>query len=140
MFVFCSLVWYFSRRAPFFSATLLAIPLWLLCSDTAECSPGNDRDDASSSVTEAPTKPIVEDQIQGFLSQYGKKAPQPRIFDELKRDLKFSSATQEDLVEINRLITTLGKKAFRTPSEAASQLAIDFDKYYWEKYKKHSID
>jgi hypothetical protein len=138
-FVFVSIICY-PPRAPFLFYTLLPVTLLVLFSSTAECYPGNGGDDASSSVTEALTKPQMEDKIAEFLSQYGKRHPQQRIFERVKDDLKLTSATPADLAEMDRLISTLSKRAFHTPSEAGSRLAILYDSYYLNKYQKHSID
>ena len=106
---------------------------------TAECSPGNDptqNADASSSGTETITPEILEKRFVAFISQFGRKAPQQRIFDSFVENVKLHSAPQADLDELNRIITN-SKHQFQTPGEAANSVVNLYDEYYFQKYGRH---
>lgn len=109
---------------------------------TSECSPGNDpaqNEDASSSGTETITPDILEKRFVAFISQFGRKAPQQRIFDSFVENVKLHSAPQADLVELNRIIQVItnSKHQFQTPGEAVNCVVNHYDSYYFNKYGKH---
>ena len=110
---------------------------------TAECSPGEDSTaeaSASGSGTEALEleRSAVEAKISHFLSSYSNvRAPKQTLFDGLKEELKLGSATQADLEKLNIIMEQLLRdKKFASPGEAASQLALDYSKYYQTQYNK----
>jgi hypothetical protein len=111
---------------------------------TAECSPGNEPGEqagASGSEAgagaEALSKTHVETRIVEFLSLFGRRAPQQRIFDGLKAEIKLESATQADLEKLTSIMEQLQRDSqFSSPGEAASQLVIDYSNYYQTKYNK----
>jgi hypothetical protein len=107
---------------------------------TAECASGNEpAADASGSGTEALEleRAALEEKFREFLLLYsGGRAPQQRVFDNLKSELKLGSATQADLAKMAKIIEHLRNSRFPSPREAASQIVMDYSDYYQTKYKK----
>lgn len=96
-----------------------------------------DRNDGpSGSGTEASPSSAVEDKLVSFLSSFGKRAPQQKILDTTLEELKLQTTEGSDRSKILEIITSLQKEEFCSPKEAASQLILDYSKYYELKYGK----
>jgi hypothetical protein len=138
--VFVSLGFFFLPRSPHLW-TLFSIILYISSSiTTAESSPGNEpAADASGSGTEALElgRAALEERLREFLVLHsGKRSPQQKVFDSLKSELKLGSATPADLTQIALIIEQLNKSHFASPSEAASQVVMDYSVYYEATYQK----
>ena len=107
----------------------------------AECmEPGNEADrneGPSGSGTAGPSYSAMEEKVREYLEGYkGTRSTRQPVFDEAVKELQLRTSDASDRLKMLQIMENNKVKSFSSPKEAASQLILDYSKYYEKKYGK----